>query len=195
MRRPYEASFEALCKAVPVVGEPSPRVLRRPTEDDDEPGPSIYWETVEDVRLENLTLPGLFVGRAGLRRVSFAGSDLRLATFSRSQVSDCSFVACDLSGADLRGCAFSRCSFRDADLSRADLRSSSFDRCDFSGARLDGAVLFRRSGWFWRLTRSALPFAWAAPDQAGVPLSDEQRAQVYWNDHPAPPVSGGPLRR
>ena len=64
-----------------------------------------------------------------------------------------------------------------------------------SGARLDGAVLFRRSGWFWRLTRSALPFSWAAPDQAGVPLSDEQRAQVYWNDHPAPPVSGGPLRR
>ncbi len=127
MRKPYEASFETLRMLVPIVGEPRPRVFRCPRGDDDEPGPSIFCETVGDVRLENLTLPGLFVGRARLLRVSFAG-------------------------------------------------------CDFAGARLDGAVLFRRPGWLWGLVRSALP--WTAPDQTGVPLSNEQRARVSWSGQP-----------
>ncbi len=193
MRKPYEASFETLRALVPIVGEARPRVFRCPREDDDEPGPSIFCETVGDVRLENLTLPGLFVGRARLLRVSFAGSDLRLSTFNWSHLTDCSFAACDLGGADLRGCVFSHCSFRDADLSRADLRSSTFAGCDFAGARLDGAVLFRRPGWFWRLVRSALP--WTAPDQTGVPLSNEQRASVSWSSQPARPDAGGPAGR
>ncbi len=133
MRKPYEASFETLRTLVPIVGEARPRVFRCPREDDDEPGPSIFCETVGDVRLENLTLPGLFVGRARLVRVSFAG------------------------------------------------------------ARLDGAVLFRRPGWLWRLVRSALP--WTAPDQTGVPLSDEQRARVSWSGQPQRPDAGGPVGR
>ncbi len=184
MRNPYEASFEVLRQRVSIVGEPRPAVLRCPREDDDEPGPSVCWQKAEDVRLEALTLPGLYVGHTRMRRVSFVGSDLHLSTFHWSVFRDCSFASCDLSRTDLRACAFSRCSFHAADLSGADLRGSTFARCDFHGARLDGAVLFRRPGRLWTFARGILSFPWHQRDQRGVPLSDEQRARVAWTDQP-----------
>ena len=140
-RKSYAASFEELGRAVDIVGEPMAHVERCPRPDDEEPGPSIYKEIVEGVCLGSLTLPGLYVGRAWLRGVSFAGSDLHLSTFSRSELVDCSFSGADLTGGDLRGCVFSRCSFRGARLARADLRGSRLRGCDFGDADLAGALM------------------------------------------------------
>ncbi len=181
MRKAYEASFEDLRQRVPIIGEPRPNVVHCPRLEDDEPGPSIFWERVEDVRLEELTLPGLYVAQERLERVAFAGADLHVSTFNWSDFAGCSFASCDLSRADLRACTFSRCSFRDADLSGADLRRSTFASCDLGGARLAGAVLFRRPGRFWAFVRSVRPLSWATRDQTGMPLSHEQRAEVVWS--------------
>ena len=54
-------------------------------------------------------------------------------------------------------------------------------------------LLFRRPGWLWRLVRSAVP--WTAPDQTGVPLSNEQRASVSWSGQLPRPDGGGPVGR
>jgi hypothetical protein len=171
MRRSYHESFAVLAEAVEIVGEPRPVVTRPPRADDLEFGPSIFRTLVEGADLSDLTLPGLYVGRSELRRVFFAGSDLRLATFNWNDVAACSFYRCDLSGADLRACSFERCSFTQAELSQADLRHSSFKDCDFTGARLGGTLML--------------------PNQrALMMLSPDQDSVIAWSDETAEPTGG-----
>lgn len=143
MRLPYADNFAALAELVEISGEPMPDVHRVPRHDDEILGPSIFRAAVEEAVLENLTLPGLYVGRSELVAVTFSGSDLRLSAFNWSDVTDCDFSQADLSRADLRSCQFSGCSFRGADLTGADLRHSSFDDCTFQGAVLNGAIVSR----------------------------------------------------
>jgi hypothetical protein len=133
MRRSYEDSLAELRGCVEILGDPQPRVTRPPRHDDEDLGPSIFRTLVEDVALEDLTLPGLYVGRSELKRVSFRGSDLHLSSLNWSDIRDCDFSASDLSGADLRACEFVRCTFAGGDLSSADLRGSGFHGCVFRG--------------------------------------------------------------
>ncbi len=179
MRRSYEARFEALSQAFTIIGEPRHQVSRCPRHDDEEPGPGLLRTKGEGLRLENLTLPGLFMAHTELRCVSFAGSDLHLSTFNWSHFVECHFTACDLRGADLRSCRFSSCSFREADLSGADLRSSRFDGSDFAGAAVTDMVLLRQPRLLWRVAR-----LWSLPWAPGprISLSKRQRALVSWSD-------------
>ena len=172
MRIDYGRSLALLRERVEIIGDAQPSVVRPPRHDDESLGPSIFRQLVGDVALADLTLPGLYVGRSELRRVSFRGSDLHFATFNWSDFADCDFTAADLTGADLRACQFVGCTFRDADLSSADLRLSTFDRCTFERALMRGTKLHRRP--------RVLGFFRCGPDQTHVPLVDQQRREAEW---------------
>lgn len=179
VRTPYDQSFAILTERVEVIGDPQPSVTRPPRHDDETPGPSIFRQALQDVSLPDLTLPGLYVGRSQLKRVSFRGSDLQLATFNWSDLFDCDFSAADLSGADLRACRFVRCQFRSANLAGADLRGSSFQECDFVDAVMAAAKLHRRP--------RVLGFLKLGSDQTGLPLSSAQQREIDWSaEVPAP---------
>jgi hypothetical protein len=84
----YDSSFLLFKERVGGIGDPQSVVSRPPRHDDQLLGPSIFRMLVEDVRLEDVTLPGLFVGRSEVRRLSFRGSDLHLSTFNWSLLDD-----------------------------------------------------------------------------------------------------------
>ena len=172
MRLAYEESFARLRELADIMGEPRPIVTGPPRYDDDELGPTFFRMLVKDMSLENLTVPGLFVGRSEILRVSFRGTDLRLSTFNWSNLSDCDFRDVDFSGADLRACIFVRCSFVRANLADTDLRVSTFEGCSFDGAFVRGMKLCSRS------------------DQKHLPLSREQQSEVNWLVDAAEPGGG-----
>jgi uncharacterized protein YjbI with pentapeptide repeats len=179
MRSPYDSSFLLLKERVEIVGDVQPQVSRPPRHDDEELGPSIFRLLLEDVKLEDLTVPGLYVAHSELRRISFCGSDLHLSAVNWTDLSDCDFTGADLSRSDLRACKFVRCLFRSANLVEADLRGSVFEGCEFTDALLTGAKLFRRS--------KLLGLFRAGDDQSGLPLSTVQRAAISWSsDSPSP---------
>jgi uncharacterized protein YjbI with pentapeptide repeats len=182
MRTSYDSSFLVLRERVEIIGDAQSEVVRPPRHDDQEPGPSIFRMLVEDVKLEDLTLPGLYVGRSELRRVSFRGSDLHLSAINWSDLADCDFGGADLSGSDLRACKFVRCLFRGTNLAHADLRASVFEGCDFADAVMTGASLFRRSKIFGLFR--------AGDDQQSLALSVTQREAVSWSRNNPEPGGG-----
>ncbi len=182
MRSTYDRSFLLLKERVEIIGDAQPQVSRPPRHDDEELGPSIFRLSLEDVKLDDLTVPGLYVARSDLRRISFRGSDLHLSAVNWSDLAECDFSGADLSGSDLRGCKFVRCLFRGANLAEADLRGSVFQGCEFADAVFTGAKLFRRP--------KLLGLFRAGDDQEALPLSTVQRAAISWSrDSPEP--SGG----
>jgi hypothetical protein len=175
----YEDSFKELSERVEIIGDPRPTVDRPPRHDDDHPGPSLFRTRLEDISLADLRLPGLYVGRSELRRVSFRGSDLHFSAINWNDVVECDFRGTDFSGADLRATRFARCNFSKADLSGADLRGAEFDSCTFEGAKMRGAILHGRPKF--------LGFIATGFDQSSLPLSPAQRADVVWStDTPEP---------
>jgi uncharacterized protein YjbI with pentapeptide repeats len=178
MRRPYDQSVALLKERMDVIGEPLASLDRRPQHDDEVLGPSIFRMRVEDVDVNDLSLPCLYVGRSKLQRVSFASSDLRLSTINWSDIVECDFSSAMLVEADLRACQFASCVFKGADLSGADLRGSSFEACTFEGAIMRGTQLYRpRKRFGVRLGAT----------QESLPLSDGQRLEVTWcEDSPEP---------
>lgn len=182
MRMPYDQSFVILAERVEISGDPQPTVTRPPRHDDEAPGPSIFRQRLDDVSLTDLTLSGLYIGRSELKRVSFSGSDLQLATFNWSDLADCDFSGADLSGADLRSCRFLRCRFPSANLAGADLRGSSFEGCDFADAVMAAAKLHRRP--------KVLGFLKLGSDQTNLPLSGAQRREIDWSAETPGPGGG-----
>jgi uncharacterized protein YjbI with pentapeptide repeats len=181
VRLPYDQSLAILTQKAGVIGDALVTLDRRPQHDDEILGPSIFRTMVEDLSLEHLTLPCLFVCRSELKRVSLVSSDLRLSTINWNDVVQCDFSRAILIDADLRACRFERCVFRGADLSGADLRGSTFDGCTFEDATMRGAQLYRPAKRFGiRLGGS----------QERLPLSDAQRAEIIWCED-APEPGGG----
>jgi uncharacterized protein YjbI with pentapeptide repeats len=178
----YEDSFKELSDSVEIIGEPRPTVDKPPRHDENPPGPSIFRLLLEDVSLEDLRLPGLYVGRSELRRVSFRGSDLHFSAINWNDVVECDFRGTDLSGADLRSSRFVRCNFSKADLSGADLRGASFDSCTFEGAMVRGAILHARPKF--------LGFISSGFDQRSLPLAPTQHAEVVWSAETPEPDGG-----
>ncbi len=162
MRLSYEESFALMKERVDIMGEPRSAVGRPPRHDDEEMGPTIFRTMVEDVALDDLTLPGLYVGHSEITNVSWQRADLHLSTFNWSDVVACNFRGSDLSGADLRACRFERCDFKDANLGGADLRGSTFEACSFENAILRGAKF-------------------KSTDQRELRLSREQSVEVIWS--------------
>src|SRR5688500_12362861 len=105
----YEDSVLLLKERAGAMGDALPLVQRVPRPDDDPIGPSFFGPRWEVVVLAVLSLPGLYVSRSQLARISFRSSDLRLAAFNWSDVLDCDFHGADLSGAALRSSRFTRC--------------------------------------------------------------------------------------
>jgi BTB/POZ domain-containing protein KCTD9 len=181
-RPSYTDSVGVLKERVDILGDALPDVSRPPRHDDEVLGPSVFRMGVAEVSLDDLTLPGLYVSRSELERLSFRGTDLHLSTFNWSDIIECDFSGADLSGADLRACKFERCDFSRAILVGADLRGSSFESSTFSEADLTGALLQRRRGLLGLLK--------LAEDQRSLPLSVEQRRSVSWRED-APEPGGG----
>jgi len=183
MTRPsYTESFAVLSERIDIIGDPLPSIHRPPRHDDDELGPSIFRMSVEEVLIEGLTLPGLYVGRSELVRVSFKDTDLHLSAFNWSDIFDCDFSGADLSDTDLRACKFLRCNFSGANLAGSDLRGSTFEGSTFSDADLRNALLQRRRKLFGLVSTSM--------DESHLELSAEQRRSLRWSDD-APEPGGG----
>src|SRR5215472_9717076 len=171
MRLSYDESFTLLKERVDVMGDPQPVVVRPPRHDEEKMGPTIFRIFVEDVSMEELTVPGLYVGRSEIANVSFQRTDLHFSTFNWTDILDCDFSESDLSGADLRACRFERCNFKNSNLSGADLRGSSFEACSFEDAIMRGAKL-------------------RSTDEQQLQLTPAQRAEAIWS-HEAPEPGGG----
>jgi len=170
-RVPYQASFQRARDRAGLEGDPKPKVRALPRYHEETLGPSWFRTAVGNHDLQNLTLPGLYIGRSDVREVSFAGSDLHLSAFNWSDFEDCDFSRCDLSRSDLRACNFRNCRFTAADLSRADLRNSGFEDCDFVGARLDDAILMN-------------------DQKDAIALPDVQASGIKWTDEYEEPEGG-----
>jgi uncharacterized protein YjbI with pentapeptide repeats len=177
----YHESVAVLKDRVEIIGDALPQVTRVPRPGDDTIGPSIFRMGIEDADISGLCLPGLYVGRSILTRVTFRATELRLSAFNWSGLHDCDFSSSDLRQADLRSSRFIRCSFDGADLEGADLRGSSFDHCSFVGARFQSALLQRGR---------ALSWLGIGRRQESLSLSPEQRALVDWRAD-APEAPGG----
>jgi uncharacterized protein YjbI with pentapeptide repeats len=182
MRLPYESSFSILKERIEITGRPRPVVDRPPNHDDDDPGPSIFRMMIDDVSLADLTIPGLYVGRSELIRVSFSGTDMSFSTMNWSDIVDCDFRGVLLHGADLRACQFVRCLFQSANLTSADLRLSSFQDCSFDNAIMSGTRVYRPPRMFF-LSKIGL-------GRESLPLSDLQKTQIVWC-YDAPEPGGG----
>jgi uncharacterized protein YjbI with pentapeptide repeats len=177
MNPPYEQSVAILKERVEIIGDALSSLDRRPQHDDEVHGPRIFRMFVEDVSLDWLTLPCLYVGRSELDQVSFASTDLYLSTMNWSDLVSCDFSGAILAAADLRACQFWKCTFREADLSDADLRGSSFEDCVFENAIMRGTKLYR----------PLKPFGLWRAGQQSLPLSADQRAEIAWcGDAPKP---------
>lgn len=179
MRPSYDSSFAVLKERVEIIGTAQAQVSRPPRHDDDDFGPSIFRMLLEDVDLANLTVPGLYVGRSQLRRISFRDSDLHLSALNWSGLEECDFSGADLSGSDLRACRFVRCLFRGANLAQADLRGSTFEACAFDDAVMRGAVVHRRHRLLGLLKLGSSPR-----------LSAVQRAGISWSADTTEPGGG-----
>lgn len=82
------------------------------------------------------------------------------------------FSRATLAKSDLRSSNYVKVRFDQADLRGADLRGSTFDACSFVGADMSGAVA-------------------SQIQQASLPLSDNQRAQVFWTKDEGEKPGGG----
>jgi len=112
-------------------------------------------------RLENLTIPGVFICRCGVSEISFRNTSLVGSSFCWNDFDEIDFRDADLSDCDLRCSQFRKVNFAGAILRRADLRMSSFEDCDFTGADMSGTKLTR--------------------DQAdGLNLSQQQLHSIDW---------------
>jgi hypothetical protein len=172
MRPSYESSFAILKDRVEIIGDEQPVVDHPPRHDDDNPGPSIFRLMLQDVSLADLTIPGLYVGRSELTRVSFNGTDLHFSTINWSDIVNCDFRGSILSRSDLRACQFVGCLFQSADLTGADLRLSSFQDCSFDNAIMSETMLYR--------PRKLFGLFKSDPGQDSLSLSASQRSQIKW---------------
>jgi uncharacterized protein YjbI with pentapeptide repeats len=105
-----------------------------PRHDDENMGPTIFRTLVEDVSLEEMSVPGLYAGRSEIANVSFRRADPHFSTFNWTDVLNCDSTKSDLSGADLRAGRFERCNFKSSNLSGADCRGSTLETCSFENA-------------------------------------------------------------
>jgi uncharacterized protein YjbI with pentapeptide repeats len=133
------------------------------------------------VRLERTTLTGDFAGltlpRTRLGRMLVKGATFRETDLSESTLCWCDFVSVDFTDAclrrsDLRASAYRQVNFARCDLRGADLRHSDFEACDFTDARMEGAMLAHLAG-------------------RHLPLSQRQRAGVFWLADDGDEPSGG----
>jgi uncharacterized protein YjbI with pentapeptide repeats len=177
----YADSVTVLKGRVAIIGDALPEVVRVPRPDDDPVGPSIFRLRLEDVDLGGLCLPGLYVSRSELSRVSFVGAELRLAAFNWNDLLGCDFGGSDLRQADLRSSRFVRCRFDGAALEAADLRASTFEACSFVGARVEAALL-QRGG--------LMSFLGLGRRGQRLPFSRQQRSAARWMAE-APAAPGG----
>ncbi len=171
-RHDYDESFRIAQEALGLEGEPIEDVTKRPAHNDEQLGPSLFRTGAGDAQVQNLTLPGLFVGRSELRDLRMTNCDLRLSTFCWNDFTGCVFDRSILRAADFRDSNYLRCSFVDTDLREADFRRTFFEQCDFTGADLTGAI--------------------ATPDFTDlVSLTETQHQQIQWADDPGPKAPGG----
>ena len=178
----YEESFSRLKELLDIFGDPTPSVTSKPRHDDDPMGPSIFRAMSEDANLENLTMPGLFIGRSELVRASFKASELSLSTLTWNDFTDCDFSNCNLSQSDLRSSIFVRCNFDNANLAESDLRRSTFEGCTFINASFRNTKLYARKKKFGLFK--------SGDDQTSLLLTKTQKSEVAWSDLGPEPEGG-----
>ncbi len=136
------------------------------SEEEDQPEQQEVW------KLENLTMPCIFLCRCGVYRISFKNTFLADSSCCWNGFIDVDFTDADLSRCDLRSSEFENVVFVRADLTDADLRYSSFNHCDFSGAQMRGVKLTRLQA-------------------KELILSEEQCAAIAWQHNGGRPPKGG----
>src|SRR6478736_3220076 len=172
-RLSYEDSWRELQRQQLVdAGAIPPLPLRPPRHDDQALGVSFFRTMLADAKLERLTLPRTFFGRAELRAVSFCDTDLSESVANWNDFIAVDFSRADLSRSDLRACLFERVRFVGASLVGVDFRYCGFKECDFTDADVTEARFTVKAG-------TALRF------------SDEQRSVIDWQSDNGEEPAGG----
>ena len=101
-----------------------------------------------DVVVERGNLANLAAPEASMRRVTFAGTRLTGAQWTRGSIADAVFRDCRIDLATFAGTSFERVAFEDCLLMQTDFREAllrhvRFDRCDLTQADLAGLRLDR----------------------------------------------------
>ena len=152
--------------AIPPLPAQSPRY------DDVTLAVSFFRTLLDDVKLENLTLPRTFFGRSEIRQVSFKNTDLSESVACGNDFIEVDFELADLSGTDLRASIFQHVNFQGADLTKADMRGPDFRSCNFKDANLTGTKLLIEPRWLFLLTSSQIDSVdWhysRGPDPGGI---------------------------
>ena len=144
-----------------------------PRYDDESPsGFSIFRMLVDGEDFSDLDMSRSYFSRSELASCSFANTNLFESNLCWNDFIGTSFAGADLSGADLRASIFDRVDFSSAILAGADLRRSDFTSCIFDGASMKGALLTRKVG-------------------SDLPLTDEQRAVIDWQESEGEDPPGG----
>lgn len=153
-------------------GDIPPIPSHPPRYDDELLGVDFLRWGIQESKLENLTLPRTYISRSEFAQCSFAGTDLSESVANWNDFIDVSFVGTNLTSFDTRACNHQRSDFTRAILRNADLRLCSFEDCRFDDADLTGAKLTREA---------AIP----------LPLSEEQRNSIDWQEEDGPDPDGG----
>lgn len=144
-----------------------------PKYDDEDPcGFSIFRMELEDMDLNDLDMRRTFFGKSELVRCSFKNTNLEESNLCWNDFVEVDFSGANLSSADLRASIYESVNFSGSNLSGADLRRSDFTNCNFTDAIMIGTMLTKLDG-------------------SELPISDEQKLQISWQDSEGDEPDGG----
>ena len=174
MRKTFDETISALKQIGLVEDDQSPRLPETmPHYDDEDPcGFSIFRMGIEDIDLSDLDMRRTFFSKSEIVKCNFKNTDLSESNLCWNDFIQVDFSGADLSNSDLRASIYDKVNFSGCDLSGSDLRQSDFDNCDFSTAIMKNAKLTQASG-------------------AAMPLSQEQKDEIDWQDTEGDEPSGG----
>jgi uncharacterized protein YjbI with pentapeptide repeats len=173
-RLTYEQSCKVLQEFTLIErGTIPPIPAKAPQYDDEEPlGINFFRTVLENISLNNATLPRTYFSRSEIRKVTFRNSDFSESTVCWNNFIDVDFTEANLANCDLRASIFIKVNWNKANLENTDLRHSDFEQCNFYAAKMKNAKLTK--------------------DKANsIGLSKEQRQQIDWQADEGEEPAGG----
>jgi uncharacterized protein YjbI with pentapeptide repeats len=104
------------------------------------PNSDLTYKTLQDVRLENLSLRQSLLTGSILRGCSFREVDFSRCDLDGVRIEQCAFVDCNFEGADLRSSVFSGCELQRVQFEGVLMTDCSFTECSFMRCILNGVI-------------------------------------------------------
>lgn len=174
MTKTFEETIDVLRSAGLVFDDEAPRLPdAMPKYDDEDPcGFSVFRMGLEDMKLNDLDMRRTFFAKSELARCSFKNTNLEESNLCWNDFIEVDFSGANLSNSDLRASIYESVNFSGSNLSGADLRRADFTNCNFTDAIMIGTMLTK-------------------PYSTELPISNEQKLQISWQDSEGDEPGGG----